>query len=138
MNYVCIFVYLEKERKFLVLETKKDFYFFSFFRLTREFALTLTYRQVQWENQTYVVLWIKNNLCVGLFLSFFERFILIAWERVVVVSFCYRSFRGFTSILFSLFFVSLLLVYILCYVVNSLCLFITFVVRSKLWHWILG
>jgi len=47
MNYVCIFVYLEKERKFLVLETKKDFYFFSFFRLTREFALTLTYRQVQ-------------------------------------------------------------------------------------------
>ena len=52
----------------------------------------------------------------------------------VVVSFYYGSFHDFALILFLLFFVLLMLVYILCYVVTSLCLFITFVVRSNLCH----
>jgi len=41
MNYVCyIFVYLEKKSKFLVLETKR-FFFFYFFRSTRGFSSLL-------------------------------------------------------------------------------------------------
>ena len=43
MNHVCyIFVYLEKESKFFVLETERDI-----FRSTREFALAPTYPRAQ-------------------------------------------------------------------------------------------
>ena len=69
MNY-----FVEKKKKTNLFYRKKIFYIiiFYFFRIDESFALAPTYPQVQWRNQTYVVLLVENILCVGLILEFWK------------------------------------------------------------------